>query len=79
MEFSNSFKWSSAEIEKSGTLWLWGANLNNYTLPEGQPLNGDGMAGSNGPTKGVSHRNYIGIQGIYNGDSGQALKGDKSS
>lgn len=44
------------------TLYLWGANPNNYQINDPkQSLNGNGMAGPNGPTRGRGHPNYIGL------------------
>ena len=42
--------------------YLWGANKNNYAgIPIGQTLHGGGLAGSKGPTRGLAHPHYIGV------------------
>jgi hypothetical protein len=42
--------------------YLWGANSGNYSgIAIGGSLNGRGMAGANGPTRGRAHPNYVGI------------------
>ncbi len=42
--------------------YLWGANRFNYTgIAIGQSLNGGGLAGRKGPTRGLAHPHYIGV------------------
>ena len=44
------------------TYYLWGANVGNYTgIPLGDSLNGDKMAGPNGPSRGRAHPHYVGV------------------
>lgn len=44
------------------TYYLWGANGANITgIPIGQSLNGGGLAGPNGPSRGLAHPHYVGI------------------
>jgi hypothetical protein len=44
------------------TYYLWGANEGNYQhTAVGQVIGGGGMAGTNGPTEGMGHPHYIGV------------------
>lgn len=44
------------------SLYLWGANAFNQFVDRGKPLNGGGMASvDKGPTRGLGHPQYIGI------------------
>lgn len=44
------------------TYYLWGANAGNYQITQpGASLNGAGMAGPHGPTRGVGNPFYIGV------------------
>lgn len=48
-------------IWRRDTYYLWGANSGSIDTAEGASLNGGGMAGPNGPTFGLGHPNYVGI------------------
>jgi predicted NAD-dependent protein-ADP-ribosyltransferase YbiA (DUF1768 family) len=44
------------------TYYLWGANVLNYAgIALGDSLNGDKMAGPNGPSRGRAHPHYVGV------------------
>jgi len=49
--------------------YLWGANAENYTgIAIGDSLNGGGMAGDNGPSRGRAHPHYVGVITMSTGD-----------
>lgn len=42
--------------------YLWGANSSNISgIAIGQSLKGGGLAGHNGPTRGLAHPHYVGV------------------
>ena len=42
--------------------YLWGANSGNISgIAIGQTLHGGGLAGPNGPTRGLAHPHYVGV------------------
>lgn len=50
------------EIWDKNTLYLWGANISNYLLDNPKlDLGGDGLAGSEGPSRGHGHPHYVGV------------------
>ena len=55
------------DADVTNTIWIWAANLDNYNLQDGALLNGAGMAGTNGPTKGISKYYYVGIPTTLHG------------
>ncbi len=52
------------------TYYLWGANAGNIDTVEGRSLRGAGMAGPTGPTWGLGHPNYVGIDTMALGSTG---------
>jgi hypothetical protein len=41
--------------------YLWGANTGNIGTDQGESLRGGGMAGPQGPTRGLGHKHYVGL------------------
>jgi len=49
-------------VWNKNTFYTWGANAGNYQgIAIGKSLNGDGMAGDRGPSRGKAHPHYVGI------------------
>lgn len=58
----------SSDPDNVWTVWdkhnyyLWGANSGNISgIAIGQTLHGGGMAGDRGPTRGLAHPHYVGV------------------
>ena len=64
---------NTRRIADMNTVYVWGANLNNVHKRHGSKLNGGGMAGTQGPTKGYAHSNYIGVVTILYPEYGDTL------
>lgn len=66
--------WDKTDAESVWPTWgqhtsyLWGANSGNQFLARGVALNGEGLASSNGPSRGRAHPQYVGID-TMSGDS----------
>lgn len=60
--------WWTEDLENVWNIWdkdtyyLWGANSGNYLKQTiGEVIGGGGLAGPNGPTRGMAHPHYIGV------------------
>lgn len=63
--------WTGAPANDPSIVWtvwdrksyyLWGANIGNYQQQAiGAQINGGGMAGTSGPTRGRYHPHYVGV------------------
>ena len=61
---TNSFHWrddDTGTLPTGTAIYVWGANLGNYSTRPGRLIGGEGMAGDNGPTSGLGHPRFIGV------------------
>lgn len=55
--------------------YFWGANAGNQFVDRGQSLAGGGMAGSNGPSRGIAHPQYVGYDTMSDPNKSKAGNG----
>lgn len=59
---TDSSKWNVDST--NDVIYVWAATMENHNSPSGENLNGDGMGGKDGPTKGIARDNYVGIVSV---------------
>jgi len=78
---SNPWRWPNLWDDEDDSThyqyYLWGASMMNYASDHAQQLNGSGMAGLLGASRGIGHFRYIGIpvnpQGFSDAEFQQAV------